>query len=111
MKNLVNTLARQQTTQKEVMVYYDKFFSKYDPKSLFEVYDVNREMFITFPGKEGSLVMNLQTLKERLSEMESNYSNIDNLLVIQYDKNDINFYDPVFIGSEDGFFMNNSRRI
>lgn len=109
MKNLVNVLARQLVTQKEVKIYYDKFFSEYDSKSLFEVYDVDREMFVTFPGREGSPVMNLKTLKLRLSEMESSYANIDNLLVIQYDPNDINFYDPVFIGSEDGFLVNNPR--
>ena len=106
MKDLINIMARQKATEIEVRNYYANFFSEHDSKAMFEVYDISREGFVTFPGKEGSSVMNLQTLIKRLAEMEALGTGIDDLLVIEFDRSDINFYDPVFIGSEDGFFRN-----
>ena len=104
MKDLINTLAKQMATERMVKEYYNNFFSTFNSKQLFEIYDVASDRFVKFPGKEGSSIVNRDTLAKNLAEMESNNARVDNLLVIKYDDDDVYFNNPVFIGKVDSFY-------
>ena len=98
MKDLINTLTNQMATERMVREYYSNFFSTFNSRQLFEIYDVATDRFVKFPGKEGSSIVNRDTLVRNLAEMEANHARVDNLLVIQYDDDDVYFNNPVFIG-------------
>ena len=112
MKGLIEittkTTNRVADTEKILKEYYRNFFSLFNPTELFEIYDMSKERFVAFPGKEGSRVVNRDTLVKNLAEMEANCANVDNLLIIQYDKEDIDFNEPVFIGKVDIFYSQNN---
>lgn len=107
MKQLISILASRLATEKMVGEYYHNFFSYFQPTTLFEIYDIDAERFVKFPGREGSQVVNRDTLIKNLTEMEANHAPVENLLVIKYDEDDIDFNDPVFIGKVDSFYAQN----
>lgn len=104
MKDIIGTMVKRRATEQLVGDYYQQFFERFNSNELFEVYDISREKFISFPGREGSHVVNRNTLVKNLADMEANHGRIEEILVIHYDNNDVSFNEPVFVGSEDSFY-------
>jgi len=88
----------------EIQKYYNSFFSSLPLNLLVEVYDIVDEKFITFPGNDGSPVMNKNSLIKNLVEMELvNKVKVESLIVLPYNREDVIFNQPVFIGRRDCF--------
>ena len=87
----------------EVNKYYNNLFKGFDDSELFEVYDIEREEFIKFSGRESALVMNKKTLIRGLVVREEERIPISTLIVIKHDEHHSDFTDPIFIGSKDGY--------
>ena len=107
MRDIINIAANRIACEQMVGEYYSNFFSEYPHNELFEIYDIESEQFVAFPGREGSKVVNRNTLIKKLTEMESNHGRIEGLLVLQHDAFKINFREPVFIGKVDAFYAQN----
>lgn len=87
----------------DVRAYYEKIFSCYGDTDLFEVYDIEREEFVQFSGRQGSQVVNKKTLIKNLIELETYHETVAPFIVLEYDKKNSDFYYPVFIGKQDAF--------
>jgi len=88
----------------EMRAYYDAMFESFDDNELFEVYDIMKDQFIQFAGREGSYIMNKTTIIDNLiyKEMKGD-GDIHDLIVVKSDKDDISFESPVFVGSSDRY--------
>lgn len=86
--------------------YYEDFFKNYPDNCLFEVYDINKEDFIQFYGKDSSQVINKNTLIKELLNLEYGVlpEMLDHIIVLRYNKTDINFVEnAVFVGKKHAY--------
>ena len=99
----------------KIREHYRSIFRRYDDDdTLFEVYDVNKEEYIKFNGKEGVFIMNKETVMVGLIVQELNISDgktvtheVKDLLVFVHAEQDsTDFTKPVFIGAVDSFMEN-----
>ena len=74
-----------------------EFFSEFDFGTLFSVYDLEKSKYIRVDGRNGTYVMNKNTVSMFLSELES----VENLVVIINRNGVVDYMNPVFIGSQD----------
>ena len=86
---------------KRLSELFNECFSGFSDSQLFQVYDLEQEKFITFPGPEGNRVMNKKSIIKGflLSEM-SNISTYSLIVLLNEDAVMANFKDPVFVGSD-----------
>lgn len=89
--------------EKEVREYYENWFNAYGDRVLFELYDIEKEEYIKFPGREGSYVMSKTSLINGIVGMETSYIPVDDLVVVLHTNQRTDFTDPVFVGKTDGF--------
>ena len=89
--------------EKELTKHYLDIFEKYQSNELFEVYDVIRDTYIRFIGREGSDIVNKQTLIDNLINLELNgeYDLLKSIIVVKYESKPSDFKNPVFIGYMD----------
>jgi len=86
-----------------VREYYETLFRAYSNNDLFEVYDVEREEFVQFTGRQGSEVINKQTLIENLIELALGGETVEPYIIIEYNPKDTDFNYPAFVGLNDGY--------
>lgn len=87
-----------------VMKYYRDFFSPFGDNVLFEVYDISIEAFVKFHGTESSRVMNKGTIIEILTDLSlKNSPLLPDIIILIYNDTNIDFDNPVFIGSKDTY--------
>jgi len=92
-KNRLDTITR----------FYRKMFASFESTVLFEVYSVEQEEFIVFAGTDGSRVMNKETIIKHLAEHSFTERSLNDLIVLLHNTVDIDFNNPVFIGSQDAY--------
>lgn len=102
---LQEAIKRLQDLKDQIRQYYVDMFTNMESGELFEVYDLEKEKFIGFPGKETNDVMNKFSIIDGLTEADYNGNsaiNVEDLVVVRHDYK-IDFENPIFVGMTDRF--------
>jgi len=85
--------------------HYTEWFDTLGDETLYRIYDIENENFIASEGPQGSFTMNRFTLAKTIAYalVEDNEKGTEILQswIAIVDKDELDFGNPVFIGSED----------
>lgn len=81
--------------------HYDEWFNTLGDDSLFRIYNVDDEIFISPAGAEGSIAMNRFTLAKTIAAAQADDEDSVKSWIAIMDSDTLDFSNPVFIGSED----------
>ena len=87
--------------QERLEKHYNEWFNTLGDDTLFRIYNVEDEEFISPDGAKGSIAMNRFTLAKTIATAQSENKNLVLSWIAIMGSDTLDFSNPVFIGSED----------
>lgn len=84
--------------------HYLEWFASFESSKLFRIYDLASDDYIKSSGPEGTYVMNKVTLSKTIAKEQARDVDSVKTWIAIFDSDNIDFSNPVFIGTEDLYY-------